>query len=82
MGLQKRTYALPERTLKRFEERVPSGGRSAAVAELIQDWLDEQERAALRRDIIEGCRDMAEIDLETEREWHTASEELWTKLDA
>ena len=30
----------------------------------------------LRRDIIEGCREMADVHLETEREYHPLEEEV------
>lgn len=76
MRLQKRTYALPSETLARFEARVGTGHRSGLVGSLMQDWLDEQERAALRREIIEGCRDMAEIDRETARDWQPLEAEV------
>jgi len=64
----KRTYWLPSRIAEEFDRLVPAGQRSAVVARLINDWLDEQEREQLRADIIEGCREMAEINLEIERE--------------
>jgi hypothetical protein len=76
MKLQKRTYALPPRTLKRFEEIVTSGKRSSVVAELIDTWVEEREREALRQEIIRGCQDMADIYTEIEREFHPADEAL------
>ncbi len=76
MKLLKRTYALPPDTLEKFERTVDAGKRSAVVAELIREYLAEREREALRRDIIEGCEDMAEIYLEIEREFNAADEEL------
>jgi hypothetical protein len=35
------------------------------------------EREALRRELIEGCREMAGLYEETDREWSGASEEVW-----
>ena len=81
MRLTKRTYTLPPETLDRFEQAVEPGRRSALIAGLIQEWLDEREREALRRDIEEGCREMAEVYLEIEREWHPLDEELWRAID-
>jgi metal-responsive CopG/Arc/MetJ family transcriptional regulator len=76
MKLLKRTYALPPDALEKFEQAVDAGKRSAVIAELIREYLAEREREALRRDIIEGCEDMAEIYLEMEREWHPLEEEV------
>jgi len=44
---------------------------------LIGDWLEEREREALRRESIEGCREMAGIYREIDREWNSASDEAW-----
>jgi hypothetical protein len=76
MGLTKRTYALPSDTVSKFEESIPSGQRSAVVAQLLRDWLAEKERLRLRQEIIEGCRDMAEIYLQVEKEFHPLEEEV------
>jgi hypothetical protein len=82
MRLKKRTYALPLETIARFEERVEAGRRSAVVAHLLRDWLAEQERLRLRQEIIKGCRDMADLYLEIEREYHPLEEEVHRALDA
>lgn len=76
MGLLKRTYTLPADTLEQFEQVVAAGQRSAVIAELLREWLDRQRREQLRREIIEGCREMAEVYLETEREYHPLEEEV------
>lgn len=76
MKLLKRTYALPPKTLEQFEQSVSPGKRSAIIAQLIAEWLAEQEREALRRDIAEGCADMWDVYLEMEREWHPLEEEV------
>ena len=81
MKLAKRTYVLPPETVSRFEAEIAPGQRSAKVAELIEDWIREREREALRRDIIEGCREMNAILLETAKEWEGADDELWRRLD-
>ncbi len=77
MEKAKRTYALPEQTLKRFEREVAPGKRSAKVAELIEGWIREREREALRQNVIEGCREMNEIYLQVAKEWEGADDELW-----
>ena len=76
MALQKRTYALPAETLERFEGEVESGRRSAMVAQLMKDWVDEKRKEALRRDIEEGLKDMWDVLLEEERAWHPVDAEL------
>lgn len=59
--MAKRTYAAPEATALQFEEAVAPGERSQVVRNLIQDWLNERERAETRELVIEGCREMGEI---------------------
>jgi len=77
----KRTYALPAEMLKRFEREIAPGKRSAKIAELIENWVRERERKALRQDIIEGCREMGEIYLEVAKEWEAADDELWRTVE-
>lgn len=81
METAKRTYALPARTLKRFEKEIAPGKRSAKVAELIEGWIDERERDALRQNIIEGCREMWDVYLETAQEWEPLDQEADRVLD-
>jgi len=47
----------------------------------MQDWLDRDRRQKLREDIIAGCRDMSEIYLEVEREYHPLEEEIHRAVD-
>lgn len=81
MDMEKRTYALPAQTLKRFEQQIAPGKRSAKVAELIEDWIRERERQALRQNIIEGCREMWDVYLETAQEWGPLDREADRVLD-
>ena len=81
MELAKRTYALPSKTVRRFEQEIAPGKRSAKVAELIEYWVREREREVLRLDIIEGCREMGEIYLATAREWAPLEEEVARSFD-
>jgi metal-responsive CopG/Arc/MetJ family transcriptional regulator len=82
MRLQKRTYALPPETVREFDEAVQPGRRSTVVADLMQSWLDERRRARLREAVIEGCKEMADLYLEIEREYHPLEEEVERVLDA
>ena len=76
MNTVKRTYTLPENVVHQFEREVPTGSRSGVLTELLNAWIQLQERARLRRDVIEGCRDMTELYLELEREYHSVDEEV------
>lgn len=76
MALAKRTYALPADTIEAFEREVASGERSAVVTDLIREWLEERRKEELRKSIIEGCKEMWDIYLETEREFHPLEEEV------
>ena len=80
MALLKRTYSMPSDTLEAFEETVAPGKRSAVITQLVGEWLDERRRAKLREDIIEGCREMADVYLEIEREFHPLDEEVWREI--
>ena len=76
MQTQKRTYALPAETIQEFEQAVASGQRSTTLARLIEEWLEKRREEALRRNIIEGCREMWDVYVETEREFHPLEEEV------
>ena len=76
MRLQKRTYSMPVETIERFEHSVAAGRRSAIVSRLVNEWLDVERRARLRAEVIAGCLDMAELDIEIEREFHPLEEEV------
>jgi hypothetical protein len=82
MQLQKRTFSLPADTLERFEKEVPAGQRSSILTELLNQWLDQQQDEQLRREIIEGCREMADVYLAIEREYHPLEEEVQRALDS
>ena len=77
----KRTYVLPPEAVVRFGTAVRPGRRSANVTELMQAWLDEQEREALRQNIIEGCREVADVYLDAAQEWQPLDEEADRALD-
>ncbi len=74
--LQKRTYALPADVLEPFERAVTSGRRGQAVAQAMREWLEARRREELRREVIAGCHDMAEVYREVEREYHPLEEEV------
>lgn len=76
MSLTKRTYALPAEVLKEFEKTVPQGKRSGMIAEFMRRWLEGRRRARLRREIVEGCREMAEEYRLIESDFHPLEEEV------
>ena len=76
MRLVKRTYVFPPSILDEFERTVGAGERSAVLARLVQEWLEMRKREQLRRDIIAGCREMAEVYRDVEREYHSLEEEV------
>jgi metal-responsive CopG/Arc/MetJ family transcriptional regulator len=75
----KRTYVLPADLLKRFEEAVPAGTRSKIITAILQEWLAKR-REHLREEVIAGCRDMAAIYLEVEKQYHPLEEEVQRAL--
>lgn len=81
MALAKRTYALPADTIEAFEREVESGQRSAVVGELMSEWLEERRKEEIRKSIIEGCREMWDVLLEVERDYHPLDEEVARKYD-
>ena len=81
MKLAKRTYSLPPDLLERFEERLATGERSRFLAKLIEEWLAEREREELRRQVIEGCKEMGGLYKEIDKEWNSAADEVWREHD-
>lgn len=81
MRTLKRTYVLPPDTLEQFEREVSPGKRSAVIAGLLREWLDSQRRDRLRREVLEGCREMMDVYLEVEQEYHPLDEEVHRALD-
>jgi metal-responsive CopG/Arc/MetJ family transcriptional regulator len=82
MGTMKRTYQLPSETLTEFERTVSPQQRNKVIAQLVRDWLDNRNKESLRRAVIEGCREMADLYLEIEREYHPLEEEVQHALEA
>ena len=81
MKLAKRTYTLPPSIVQRLEKAVAPGERSSFIAKLLEDWFARQERLEMRRQIVEGCREMRDVYLEIDREWNGTAEEAWRDLD-
>ena len=81
MSTTKRTYSLVRETAEDFEAAVPAGKRSAVVGEALRSWLDEKRMEALRRDVVDGCLEMADVYREIEREYHPLEEEVMSGLD-
>jgi hypothetical protein len=76
MPSAKRTFTIPNDVILDFEREVPSGKRSTVVAEIIRDWLERRRLYELRREVVEGCREM-ELEYDSiEKEFHPLEEEL------
>jgi metal-responsive CopG/Arc/MetJ family transcriptional regulator len=80
MELMKRTYSLPVDTVRELEGEVDTRGRSRVIADLIQNWVEMRRREKLRQAIIEGCREMADVYLEVEAEYHPLEAEVDRRL--
>ncbi len=76
MSTVKRTYSLPSDLVSRFEEQVAPRRRSRTLAQVLQHWLEVEERRRLRAEIEEGLRDMAEEYLAIAREFEPLDAEL------
>lgn len=74
--LVKRTYSIPGAVAEDFERSVPVGKRSEVLAQLMRDWIDRRKREALRENVVAGCLEMADIQLETEQEFRRLEEEV------
>jgi len=72
----KRTYVIPEDIIKVFEGYVPAGKRSAVLVELMSEWIEKRKLDTLRLNVIAGCLDMADVQLELERDFHPLEEEV------
>ncbi len=72
----KRTYTLPADIVERFEAATAPGKRSATLATIMADWIARKHREELSREIVDGCREMAETYLAVEKEYHALEEEV------
>ncbi len=50
------------------------------MAKLMEDWLADRERAELRGQVIEGCKQMAGLYLEVDQEWNNPADEVWREI--
>jgi metal-responsive CopG/Arc/MetJ family transcriptional regulator len=79
--LAKRTYSLPSDLVQRFEELLAPGERSRFLAKLMAEWLARRERDELRRQVIEGCNEIAGLYREIDQEWNHVSDEVWHGIE-
>jgi hypothetical protein len=75
MQTQKRASALPAKTVQEFEQAVGVGQPSTTLTRLMENWLEKRHEEALRQNIIEGCREMWDVYVDTERDFHPLEEE-------
>ncbi|HLX61842.1 MAG TPA: hypothetical protein VKX17_11215 [Planctomycetota bacterium] len=76
MKLIERSFTLPEETVNALEEKVDRQRQGELLAELIQNWLNEQPKSSLRDEVIAGCIDMADVSIELERDFNPLEEEV------
>jgi hypothetical protein len=82
MILVDKNFQLPKEILDAFELEVDEREKQGElVASLIEKWLDEQARAALKAQVIEGCKYMSETALEVERDFNPMDEELHRAIE-
>jgi len=72
----KKTYSLPKFLVQKFESITQKRERSNVISRLIERWIEEKEKEKLRKQIISGCKEMASVYLEIEREYHPLEEEV------
>lgn len=82
MRLLKRTYSLAPDAVSRFERVAQPGTRSMIVNDLMRKWAEDQEREALRKQVIEGCEAMSEEYLDMENDFHSIEEEAHLGLES
>ena len=76
MNLQKRTYSIDRAVLTAFESAVETGSRSVVVTELLRHYLADRERETIRRQIIEGSKQLSALYVEESNAWNPLEEEL------
>lgn len=72
----KKTYSLPKPLVQKFESITQKRKRSSVVSALIEKWIKEKEIESLREQIVIGCKEMADVYLGIEREYHPLEEEV------
>ena len=82
METVKRTYSLPVTVVQEFETRVDPADRNEVVGDLLGQWAKKRRKERLRREVIEGCREMGEVYLDVAQEFHPLEEEAQRGLDA
>ena len=82
MRLAKRTYGLPPEIVTRFETQEEAGDRSSVAGKHMEEWLAEKARNKLKRQIVEGRKEMAADYLEEDSAWNSATDEVWRRIRA
>ena len=77
MATVKRTYKISEETLRTFEAAFPSGARSQQVERIMRESTESLRLQALRTEVAQGLKAMAEVGEETAREWGGVESEGW-----
>jgi metal-responsive CopG/Arc/MetJ family transcriptional regulator len=74
MGMTRMTLTLDEK-LAAMTREASGGNVSRFVSEALQEYLEARRRRRLREELIAGCVENAEEDLEICREWASVDAE-------
>ena len=69
MANRRLTFTLPSEIVKQFEREFPVSQRDSVMAEMMLKTVTDR-RTRRRADLVRGCREMADVYLQIEREFH------------
>ncbi len=77
--MEKVTLTLPKKLMQSVRQMAPARGQSKFIAEAVEQFIVEQQRAALRSELIAGYKMTAAESLATTQEWELLDEEAWSQ---
>jgi len=75
MEVINKNFALPKETSEALDRAVESEKQGELLASLIERWLEEQRRAALREAYVAGLKDMEDVSIRLEQDFNPLEEE-------
>ncbi|HEY9582876.1 MAG TPA: hypothetical protein VJK09_00990 [Candidatus Paceibacterota bacterium] len=76
---QRVNVTLPTETIRRLREVYPGGNRSQLINLALRRYLDDEQRALLRKQLEEGYKRNRVSARELADEWLPLEEEVWRK---
>jgi CopG family transcriptional regulator/antitoxin EndoAI len=73
---------LPESTVRLLDKAASRGKRSSLIDEAVRSYLKRASRTKLHKELAEGYRRDADLDLKIAEEWFPIDEEAWEKSEA